>query len=322
MNKFKMSSDLQRVIKSLVKPQYCGSTLLTYLSDRFNYNTPAEWQEIIGDGRIKVNGVNGKPEQVLHELDALEYYHIDHPEPQVDFNYSVIAKTDSFMVVNKPGNLPVHPAGPFFHHTLWAALKKEGLEPRFINRLDRETSGLIIVALNKEAASRLGKQIQSKSVYKEYQVIVEGCFKGRLDAKGYLQKDSDSEIEKKLLFHADEDFAQYGKNGVDSSFELIENQGKLSLLRCIIRTGKMHQIRATLKSLGFPLVGDKIYGLDENFYLKFIHKQLEKADYQKMRLKRQALHAHVLRFKDPETAKDLEFICELPEDMKKVLKEQ
>ena len=322
MNKFKMSSDLQRVIKSLVKPQYSGTTLLTYLSERFNYNTLAEWQEIINDARIKVNGVQGNSDQILNERDTLEYYHIDHPEPEVDFNYSVIAKTDSFMVVNKPGNLPVHPAGPFFHHTLWAALKKEGFEPRFINRLDRETSGLVIVALNKEAASKLGKQIQSKSVYKEYLAIVEGRFEGQLDAKGYLEKDSQSEIEKKLIFHADEDFAQYGKNGVDSSFELLESHGHLSLLRCIIRTGKMHQIRATLKSLGFPLVGDKIYGLDENFYLKFIHKQLEKADYQKMRLQRQALHAHVLRFKDPETAEDLEFICELPEDIKKVLKEQ
>ena len=314
-----MSSDLQRVVKSQVKQQYEGLTLLDYLSQRFSYNSPQEWQGIIDDRRLKVNGCEAGSSLILHYNDTLEYYHEDHPEPEVDLFYETIYKGQGFMLLNKPGNLPVHPAGPFFHHTLWALLKKEGIEPHFINRLDRETSGLILIALNKETASKLGKQIQAKAVYKEYRAVVEGKFPEEVEAKGFLEKDPNSKIEKKLIFHKDENFEPYGKSGVDSSFERIANYGSLSLLKCTIRTGRMHQIRATLKSLGFPLAGDKIYGIDENLYLKFIHNGLEAKDLQKLRLKRQALHAHILRFRDPESGKTLEFRCDLPKDMKSLL---
>ena len=315
-----MSSDLQRTVKSLVKPQYCGHTLLEYLSERFNYNSPAEWQEIVDEKRLCVNGRPASCDELLKENDLLEYRHLDHPEPEVDFNFDIIHRTDDFLLINKTGNLPVHPAGPFFHHTLWAALKKEGFEPRFINRLDRETSGLVLAALHKDSASKLGRQIQSRSIYKEYLAIVEGHFPASIEARGYLEKDSASAIDKKLLFHKDDDFSKHGKKGVDSSFELVENFGGLSLLKCVIRTGKMHQIRATLHTLGFPLAGDKIYGVNEEYYLKFIHKKLEADDMQKLRLSRQALHAHVLKFKDPESGETLEFSCELPADLKEVLK--
>lgn len=321
-NKSKMSSDLKRIVKSLVRANFAGTELLSYLTERFKYNKSGEWQAIIDDSRIKVNGVVAQSDLILQKDDSLEYHHLDHPEPEVDFSYEVVHSAADFQVLNKPGNLPVHPAGKFFHNTLWAALKKEGLEPHFINRIDRETSGLILVALNKPTASNLGKQIQSKSVYKEYMTIVEGEFPQKINAQGYLEKDPNSELDKKVVYKEAVDFEKHGKNGVDTTFELIEKYSGLSLVKCVIRTGKMHQIRATLNSLGFPMVGDKIYGVDETFYLKFIHKKLSDVDLKKMRMTRQALHAHVLKFKDPQSGKALEFTCALPADMKKVLKEQ
>ena len=314
-----MSSDLVRIVKSLVKAQYSGTPLLDYLVQRFNYNNSDEWQSIISDGRIKVNGIAGTPETLLKENDSLEYHHLDHPEPEVDFQYKVIHEDEHFLVLDKPGNLPVHPAGKFFHNTLWSALKKEGYEPHFVNRLDRETSGLIIVALDKETASRLGKQVQNKSVYKEYQAIVEGAFPEKLDAQGYLTKDPESMIDKKFIYTQDPDFEKYGKSGVDTSFDLIEKFTELSLIRCVIRTGKMHQIRATLRSIGFPIVGDKMYGVDETYYLKFIRKELTDSDLLKLRMKRQALHAHVLKFVHPFSGKELEFKSEIPQDMSGVI---
>lgn len=321
-NKFKMSNDLKRIVKSQIQPQFGGCELLIYLSDKFRYNSPDEWQEIISDKRIYVNGLVAKAGVILQENDLLEYHHLDHPEPEVDFDYTIVAETDGYLVLDKPGNLPVHPAGKFFHNTLWAKLKKEGYEPHIVNRLDRETSGLMVVALNKRSASSLGKQIQSKSIYKEYMAIVEGEFPGSVIARGHLVKDIDSELDKKVLYCEDDNFEQYGKNGVHTSFELLEIYSGLSMVKCVIKTGKMHQIRATLSSLKYPLVGDKIYGVDERVYLKFIRKELKDEDYRKMRMNRQALHAHILKFKDPDSGEMLEFKSELPEDMKRVLQKQ
>ena len=318
MNKFKMSSDLVRIVKSQVKSQYSGFHLLEYLSERFNYNSSEGWKSIIDDDRLRINGKPGTAQSLLSEGDTLEYFHLDHPEPEVDFNYKIIHKCDGYLVLDKPGNLPVHPAGKFFHNTLWSQLKKDGFEPRFVNRLDRETSGLILVALDKGTASKLGKQIQNKTVYKEYLAIVEGEFSGVHTARGYLEKDTQSKVDKKFLFKEDDDFEKYGKSGVDSSFELIDKKNGLSLIKCVIRTGKMHQIRASLKSLGFPIVGDKMYGLDESYYLKFIRKEFKEADLQVLRMQRQALHAHILKFIDPFTGLEVEFESDLPNDMQEV----
>ena len=317
-----MSSKLHRVVKSKVSAQFSGYTLLDYLSERFAYNNSLEWQKLIDDKHLKVNEKDVTSSSILKEDDLVEYYHEDHQEPDVDFSFEIIHQNEDFIIVNKPGNLPIHPAGKFFHNTLWSALKKMGIEPHFINRLDRETSGLVLVALNKGTASKLGKQIQSRSIHKEYLAIVEGNFSEAVEARGYLEKDPNSEIAKKLIFRSDDKFEKYGKSGVDSSFEPVENFGDITLIKCIIITGKTHQIRATLNSIGFPLVGDKIYGLDESFYIKFIHKQLSDEDRKRMRMKRQALHAHILKFKDPHSGDILDFSCELPEDMKRVLEKK
>lgn len=310
-----MLNDNLRVVKSQIKPHFAGYSLIDYLVEKFPYNDREGWLLIIANKQIHLNGEVAGSTDTIKSDDILEYFHQNHSEPEVDSDFRIIFESDNYLVIDKPGNLPVHPAGKFFHNTLWSILKKDGYKPHFINRLDRETSGLILVALNKDTASALGKQIQEKKVFKKYLALVEGEFPESIDAKGYLEKDWGSEIEKKLIFKADPDFEKHGKNGVHSFFEKKQCKNGLSLLECVIETGRMHQIRATLKSLGFPLAGDKIYGVDESFYLKFIHKKMTEEDWGILRMKRQALHAHTLRFLDPVSRKEVEYVSKMPQDM-------
>lgn len=319
MNKFRMSNKLKRLVSSKVPYTFDGTSLIDYLCQRYKYQSREIWLGLIDAGDLKINSQIALADQLLKSNDLLEYDYTPDDEPIVDRNFEVLFEDDLLMVINKPGDLPMHPSGKFFNNTLWALLKPKYGKIYFINRLDRETSGLVLLAKDPKTAAQLAGQFERREVDKEYIVIVEGSFDKEIQARGFLRKDEFSCVRKKLVFETHENYKEYGKDGVFSEFLPVSQNGSFSLVKVKIHTGKMHQIRATIYSLGFPVVGDKIYGVDDSFFEKFIAKTLTEDDKQKMILKRQALHAEKLSFKHPESSELVSFTAPLPQDMQELI---
>lgn len=207
----------------------------------------------------------------------------------------IVKQTDDFVVVNKPAHLLIHPTRPDGQYTLLDWLKSQFPDRQLslVNRLDRETSGLVLVALRAEAASLLGQMTMRREIGKEYLAVVHGRpvpERGEIDAPlGRLGLTEMNAIYLKQTVRADGAPAQ-------THYQTIAAGSDFSLLKVQTKTGRLHQIRVHLAHIGNPVIGDKLYGPDSNFYLKFIAEgwttELEKALF----LDHHALHAHSLSF--------------------------
>ena len=305
-----------RIITSKLSNAAKGLRLDYYLSERFTYHSISKWRELIADGQISLNDKPSFKSTILHGGDVLTYAPVDLKEPAVDFNYSIVYEDEHLFVINKSGNLPCHPAGPFFKHTLWHHVSSRYGKIYLINRLDRETSGLLIAARNPETASKFSKQLTQME--KEYRVLVFGDFTKAVVADGYLIKDKASIVRKKRHFvFADKlpDDAEKA-SAVKTLFEPIRSENGFSLVKAILKTGRLHQIRASLFSLGFPVVGDKLYGPDDHIYLKIREDNITDTDWSRLVMRRQALHSYRLNFTHPVNHEKMEFTAALPSDFK------
>ena len=211
-------------------------------------------------------------------------------------NFEVLCETEDFIVVNKPAPLLVHPSVPGNPPTLLDGLKDllaydiaNGARLSIINRLDRETSGIVIVAKNKTTAREFGIAMQQRQITKEYLALVHGTpQEKKITVEAPILRAGDvgeSKIWVKQIPHPD------GKPSI-TKFELIKKIGSFSLLKAIPETGRMHQIRVHSLHVNLPIVGDKIYGVNESCYLKFIETGWTKELESELILPRQALHCH------------------------------
>ena len=303
-----------------IPPESAGAVILDYLSLRFTYHHRTQWEDLIRCERVLVNGRPCVPGTILESGNSLKYLQMDREEPPVSTNYSIVFEDRALLVINKPGNLPCHPGGRYFKNTLWGLLKTETAgEPFFfVNRIDRETSGIVLLAKTASAAKKCQRQFQSGAVRKIYLVVVEGDFpSGLVCAEGFMSRDETSSIRKKQRFSPmDSGWEIPGESRrCLTRFRLIERRQKKSLVSACPVTGRLHQIRATLFSLGYPVVGDKIYGVDDTFFLKFIENRLTEEDRSRLCLQRQALHAESLELEHPEDGQRLHFKAEMPKDM-------
>ena len=239
--------------------------------------------------------------------------------PLLDFK--IIDETDDYAVVDKPPFLLIHPTKPDGTRTLWQELRglfafeiAAGGQVSIVNRLDRETSGLVLVAKKAHVARRFGVLMQRRQLKKEYLAIVWGwpewestLVDAALDRQG---KDRDSAIWLKQMIHPSGAPAQT-KFNVEQRFvrsagrarlqparrrecaplDSAREAGKFSLIRAIPHTGRTHQIRVHLSSIGHPIVGDKIYGPDEQLYLRFIETGWSPELERQLLLPRHALHS-------------------------------
>ncbi|HEY2711278.1 MAG TPA: RNA pseudouridine synthase [Chthoniobacterales bacterium] len=235
--------------------------------------------------------------------------------------FRIVAETEDYLVVDKPPFLLIHPSKPDGTPTLWAALREllafelvNGGQVSIVNRLDRETSGLVLIAKNLSTARRFGRAMERRQIAKEYLAIVAGWPKWQattLDAPLARRGDfRHSDIWLKQMIHekgapavtefrVEKRFVRRGAGG-----------GQFAIVRAFPHTGRTHQIRVHLAHLSHPIVGDKIYGPNEQLYLRFIENGWTKELERELLLPRHALHSARLRVAD-----QFDWQNPLPEDL-------
>jgi 23S rRNA pseudouridine1911/1915/1917 synthase len=250
----------------------------------------------------------------------------------MSFEPTLLAQNADFFVVAKPPDLLSHPTRPDGMPTLlgWLQEKFPGEFVALVNRLDRETSGTVLVARSPEAASRLGAMTMRREIHKYYLALVSGRVEaehGVIDApigrlgiseenpiwlrRGVIPPD-DSQGRKTA--EARTEFWRLAVSEMDNRRPEVDGYHQISLLRLQAHTGRLHQLRVHLAHIGHPVIGDKIYGPDPNLYLKFIAEGWTEEHQRVLGLSRHALHAHELHF--PWNGEELTFTAPLPEDMR------
>ena len=246
----------------------------------------------------------------------------------INTQVEILAESSDWLVVNKPAPLLVHPTNETGERTLWHILNDllpyelvNGGQISLVNRLDRETSGLTLVAKTFHAARVLGKAMQAKLIRKEYLALVYGH--PEWDEKEVtLPILRRGEVEPSRIW-VRQMVHEQGKD-CRTDFKVIGRyivKGReVALIRCAPITGRMHQIRVHLSHIGFPIIGDKIYGPSEDCYLQHIETGWTKELEEQLWLPRQALHAWILEF--PYEDELVRVVSPLPEDWKRFFEAQ
>lgn len=265
-------------------------------------------QKLLEDGRVK------RGEKIIkanYKVRAGEMFVVDIPEPEPieavpeNIPLDIICEDDDVVVLNKARGMVVHPAPGNYTGTLVNALLyhcsnlsgiNSAIRPGIVHRLDKDTSGIMIVAKNDAAHISLSQQIQSKTAVRTYLAVVRGNIKtdsGTIET----QIARDKTDRKKMAV------VKEGGRDAITDYEVLERFGKYTLVRCKLRTGRTHQIRVHMEYLGYPLVGDPKYSPMKTPF----------------GIKGQALHSHTLEFTHPRTGERMKFEAPLPEDMHKII---
>ena len=309
-----------------------GKRLDAFLSKQFPDASRARIQRGIADGLATVDG---KPRKSSYKLRAGETITFQMPEPVADgpqaeaIALDLIYEDDAIAVVNKPPGMVVHPAKGHWSGTLASALVHHfgqlseiggATRPGIVHRLDRDTSGVLVVAKTDEAHANLAEQFQARTVRKEYLAIVSGCPDRDRDQIDFPIGDHPSQRERKALR------ADHSSSREAQTFYEVEQRFKgMALLRAFPKTGRTHQIRLHLAHIGCPVLCDKLYGgrsrLTAGELRSFSREKALAADFADadVLLERQALHAHRLCFAHPTRGDAVEFEAPLHADMAQLL---
>jgi 23S rRNA pseudouridine1911/1915/1917 synthase len=284
-----------------------GERIDKYLAEIFVDKSRSFIQGLIEKDDIKVNNKTPKSNYKLRALDEIE---VTFSEPEVlrveaeEIPINILYEDKDVVVVNKPQGMVVHPAPGNYNGTLVNALLYHSKDissingikrPGIVHRIDKDTSGVLVVAKNDEAHNKLSDQLKDHSMKREYYALVEGRLK---NDKGIIDKPLARNKRDRLKIG----IVEGGKRAV-THYEVLERFNGYTLIKCILETGRTHQIRVHMASIGFPLVGDPLYGFKK----------------QRFKLKGQVLHAKTLGFVHPSKNEYMEFTTELPEYFQEII---
>ncbi len=306
-----------------VGPNQQGMRLDAFLKDRYSKRSREQIKRAIDSGAITVKRGQGltvgrlKPSSQLIPGDQVLVLSEKKPEPEVSFDYKILFEDEHLFVVDKPPNLPVHPAGKYFFNTLQTHLKNQGRDYYLVHRIDKETSGILVMTKTLEACTRLTQQFADRTTEKRYFAVTHGITPEDFSVDKALMRSTNSKIELKMTTGLESEGAQTAFTG----FKRLETAGNFSLVECFPKTGRQHQIRVHLDSVGHPLVGDKLYGLPELEAEPFFNRDgsIRQEILDKLILPRHALHAAGIRFDHPITGERVEVRCGLPRDLRDFL---
>ncbi len=300
-----------------------------YMADHMQHSSRSRIQRAADAGFVYVNNVVVRSNHKVKGGDIITLM-LDRPPFDTsieaeDIPLDIVYEDDDCMVVNKPAGMVVHPGCGNFHGTLvnavaWHLKDVSSYDPNnpevgLVHRIDKDTSGLLVVAKTPEAKSNLGMQFFRKTTHRTYRALVWGNFvedEGRVE--GNIGRDP-RDRQRMAVFPADSDI---GKPAV-THYKVLQRFGYTTWIECRLETGRTHQIRAHMKHLGHPLFGDERYGGTQILrgqrtasYNAFIHNCLQLCP-------RQALHAQTLGFVHPRMHEEMNFSAPLPEDMAALL---
>lgn len=284
-----------------------GTRIDKYLSEILVEKSRSFIQGLIEKDNIKVNNKIIKSNYKLKPFDEIEVI-FDEPEvlnvdPE-EIPLNILYEDADIVVVNKEQGMVVHPAPGNYNGTLVNALLfhckdlssiNGVIRPGIVHRIDKDTSGVLVVAKNDEAHNKLSEQLKDHSMKREYYALVEGRLK---NDKGVIDKPLARNKKDRLKIG----IVEGGKRAV-THYEVIERYNGYTLIKCSLETGRTHQIRVHMSSIGFPLVGDPLYGFKK----------------QRFKLKGQMLHAKTLGFIHPSQNRYIEFTTELPEYFQEII---
>jgi 23S rRNA pseudouridine1911/1915/1917 synthase len=279
--------------------------LIDFLVTRFPYLSEVDWQEAIRTGTIKVNQTEVDNQYVLINRDVISYDRPRSSEPEIDRENEIVHIDDHIIVVNKNGNIPIAESGKYYRNTLINVLKEDnGFENLYaVHRLDKETSGLIVIARKKEIATLLGKQFSNQIPKKEYHAVLNGELKQE-------QILVEARIKKNIAIPGKVRIRQIiSPTGKYSKTLFIKEKSNtdMTVVKVLLFTGRTHQIRCHAEFIGHPVLGDKLYGNSDRQFLKILKGEVEPEFPPFGIIKRQLLHASSLSFIHPVTEKEVVF---------------
>lgn len=300
-----------------------------FLFEKLQHSSRNRIQKAADAGFVHVNDKPVKSNYKVRPGDSvtlmLDRPHFDTTIEPEDIPLEVVYEDDHLMVINKPAGMVVHPGCGNFNGTLvnavaWHLRDNPDYDPNnpevgLVHRIDKDTSGLLVVAKTPVAKSALGVQFFNKTTHRSYNALVWGNF---VEDQGTIEGNIGRDPKDRLRMTVFPPDSSEGKPAV-THYRVLERYGYTTLVECILETGRTHQIRAHMKHIGHPLFADERYGGTEILrgertasYRQYIHNAFKLCP-------RQALHARTLGFVHPVTHKQMDFTSPLPSDMEALI---
>ena len=296
-----------------------------YMSEKLQHSSRNRIQRAADAGFVHVNDRSVKSNYKVRPMDVITLM-LDRPRHNStieaeDIPLDIVFEDSELMVINKPAGLVVHPGVGNFHGTLvnaiaWHLKDLTTFDPNdpevgLVHRIDKDTSGLLVIAKTPMAKTKLGLQFFNKTPRRRYNALVWGNF---TEDEGCIEGNIARDPKDRLRMTVFAPNSEIGKSAV-THYRVIERFGYVTLVECILETGRTHQIRAHMRHIGHPLFGDERYGGTEilrgqrsSTYKAFIQNCFKLC-------RRQALHARTLGFVHPVTGKQMDFTSDFPADM-------